>query len=102
MSDADINGFRLRHAYLKLNWKKAELLVGQFWHPMFISDSYPEVVSFNTGAFLSHFHEHRKSVLPGSQSRPLSFSLTALSQRDFASTGPAGVSTSYFRQACLS
>jgi len=65
MSDADINGFRLRHAYLKLNWDKTEVLVGQFWHPMFISESYPEVVSFNTGAPLSHFPGLLKSVLPG-------------------------------------
>jgi len=26
-SDPDINGFRLRHAYLKLNWKKASFLL---------------------------------------------------------------------------
>jgi hypothetical protein len=25
----DNNGFRLRHAYLKFNWKKSELLIGQ-------------------------------------------------------------------------
>jgi hypothetical protein len=28
-SNADINGFRLRHAYVKLNWPSTELLVGQ-------------------------------------------------------------------------
>lgn len=98
MSDADINGFRLRHAYLKLNWDKTEVLVGQFWHPMFISESYPEVVSFNTGAPFEPFSrapQIRFTWMPGD----LSFSLTALAQRDFASTGPAGVSTSYFRNA---
>ncbi len=98
MSDTDINGFRLRHAYLKLNWDKTEVLVGQFWHPMFISESYPEVVSFNTGAPFEPFSrapQIRFTWLPGD----LSFSLTALAQRDFASTGPAGVSTSYFRNA---
>lgn len=26
---------RLRQAYIKLNWEKSELLVGQTWHPMF-------------------------------------------------------------------
>ena len=98
MSDTDINGFRLRHAYLKLNWDKTEVLVGQFWHPMFISESYPEVVSFNTGAPFEPFSrapQIRFTWMPGD----LSFSLTALAQRDFASTGPAGVSTSYFRNA---
>ena len=99
MSEADINGFRLRHAYLKLNWKKAELLVGQFWHPMFISDSYPEVVSFNTGAPFEPFSRAPQICFTWKPEPALSFSLTALSQRDFASTGPAGVSTSYFRNA---
>ena len=28
-TDPDINGFRLRHAYAKLNWTNTELLVGQ-------------------------------------------------------------------------
>ena len=49
-ADGDTNGFRLRHAYVKLNWKTTELMIGQFWHAMFITECYPEVVSFNTGA----------------------------------------------------
>ncbi len=40
-SDADLNGFRLRHGYLKLSWPRSELMVGQFWHPMFVTESYP-------------------------------------------------------------
>lgn len=28
-SDGDINGFRLRHAFVKLNWTNTQLLVGQ-------------------------------------------------------------------------
>ena len=55
-SDADVNGFRLRHAYVKLNWTTTELLIGQFWHPMFITESFPEVVSFNTGAPFQPFN----------------------------------------------
>ncbi|MCD4696911.1 MAG: hypothetical protein K8S16_11805, partial [Bacteroidales bacterium] len=45
----DINGFRLRHAFVKLSWEKTELLVGQFWHPMFVTSCFPGTVSFNTG-----------------------------------------------------
>ncbi|MBE3111850.1 MAG: hypothetical protein IMZ46_15320 [Acidobacteria bacterium] len=55
-SDADVNGFRLRHGYLKLNWAKSELMVGQFWHPMFITESFPDVVSFDTGAPFQPFN----------------------------------------------
>ena len=28
---------RIRQAYMKLNWEKTELLVGQTWHPMFVN-----------------------------------------------------------------
>ena len=49
-SNPDVNGFRLRHAYGKLNWENTELLFGQTWHPMFIAGCFPGVVSFNTGA----------------------------------------------------
>ena len=47
---SDINGFRLRHAFVKLTWPKSELLVGQFWHPMFVTSCFPGTVSLNTGA----------------------------------------------------
>jgi len=99
-SDPDINGFRLRHAYLKLNWAKSELLVGQFWHPMFITESFPEVVSFNTGAPFEPFSRAPQIRFTWTEGK-LSLSAAALSQRDFASTGPDGVSTVYFRNAAF-
>ncbi|MGQ9800200.1 MAG: hypothetical protein ACUVRL_00825 [Candidatus Saccharicenans sp.] len=99
-SDPDINGFRLRHAYLKLNWEKTELLIGQFWHPMFITESFPEVVSFNTGAPFEPFSRAPQLRFTWTEKK-LSLSVTALAQRDFASTGPDGVSTVYFRNAAF-
>jgi len=48
-SDADVNGFRLRHAFLKLAWENSSLLVGQYWHPMFVTEVFPGTISFNTG-----------------------------------------------------
>jgi len=99
-SDPDINGFRLRHAYLRLNWAKSELLVGQFWHPMFITESFPEVVSFNTGAPFEPFSRAPQIRFTWTEGK-LSLSAAALSQRDFASTGPDGVSTVYFRNAAF-
>lgn len=97
-SDADLNGFRLRHAYLRLDWARSELLVGQFWHPMFVTESYPDVVSFNTGAPFQPFNRSPQvrftHTLGG-----LSLSATALAQRDFVSTGPDGPSTIYLRNA---
>jgi len=49
-SNGDLNGFRMRHAFAKMNWENTELIVGQYWHPMFITSCFPGTLSFNTGA----------------------------------------------------
>ena len=99
-SDADLNGFRLRHAYLRLNWKRSGLLIGQFWHPMFIPESYPDVVSFNTGAPFQPFSRAPQVRFVRTFGRT-SVIATALAQRDFASNGPQGPSSVYLRNAVL-
>jgi hypothetical protein len=99
-SEADLNGFRLRHAYLTLKWKRSELLIGQFWHPMFITDCYPDVVSFNTGAPFEPFNRSPQVRFTRMFGR-LSVVATALSQRDFVSNGPQGASSVYLRNAAL-
>ncbi|NTV85038.1 MAG: hypothetical protein HGA23_12200, partial [Bacteroidales bacterium] len=100
MADGDINGFRLRHAYVKLNWKTTELMVGQFWHPMFITSSFPEVVSFNTGAPFLVFSRNPQIRLTKDFSNFRVFA-TALSQIDFKSPGPDGPSTKYIRNSAI-
>ena len=99
-SDADINGFRLRHAFVKMNWAKTELLVGQFWHPMFVTESFPEVVSFNTGAPFQPFNRSPQVRLTRAFGR-WSLAASAIAQRDFASSGPDGVSTAYARNSMV-
>lgn len=42
--------FRLRHAAVILDWEKSQLLVGQYWHPTFITECFPGNVSFGAGA----------------------------------------------------
>jgi hypothetical protein len=100
MADGDINGFRLRHAYVKLNWKTTELLVGQFWHPMFITSSYPEVVSFNTGAPFLVFSRNPQIRFTKDFSN-FRIIATALSQVDFKSNGPDGPSSKYIRNSSI-
>ncbi|MDP3353918.1 MAG: hypothetical protein Q8S44_09270 [Flavobacteriaceae bacterium] len=85
-SDGDINGFRLRHAITKLNWKKTELLFGQTWHPMFITECFPEVISFNTGVPFTVFSRNPQVKLTHKEGN-FSVSGALLSQRDFASFG---------------
>lgn len=102
-SEGDINGFRLRHAFVKLDWEKSSLLLGQFWHPMFITEVFPAVISFNTGA----------PFLPFSRNPQIRFvhrlsdfhiTLTAASQRDFSNIGPLDAKTgssSYLRNSAI-
>ncbi|RKX23129.1 MAG: hypothetical protein DRP35_00100, partial [Candidatus Zixiibacteriota bacterium] len=48
-TEGDINGFRLRHAFLKMQWEKSSLLIGQYWHPMFVTEVHPATLSSNAG-----------------------------------------------------
>ncbi len=99
-SDIDVNGFRLRHAFAKLNWTNTELLVGQFWHAMFITECFPGTVSFNTGAPFQPFSRNPQIRLT-QKVDDFNFILTAMTQRDFASTGPDGGSSKYIRNSVI-
>ena len=59
ISNQDINGFRLRHAFVQLDWEKSSLLLGQYWHPMFITECFPGVVNFNTGVPFQPFSRNQ-------------------------------------------
>jgi hypothetical protein len=95
-SEADLNGFRLRHAYVKLDWKSTSVLSGQFWHPMFPAESFPGTLSFNTGAPFTPFSRNPQ-VRITQKLGPASLTLAAYSQRDFTSPGPDGNSNKYLR-----
>jgi hypothetical protein len=99
-SDADINGFRLRHAFVKLDWEKTSLLVGQTWHPMFIVEMFPGVVSFNTGAPFQPFSRNPQIRFTHSMDK-IKFIAAVASQRDFASNGPEGFSSVYLRNSVV-
>jgi len=99
-SNSDINGFRLRHAIVKLAWENDELIVGQYWHPMFIEEVFPGVVSFNTGVPFMPFSRNPQ-VKYSHKFGDVKFSLTAASQRDFPSTGPNGGTSEYLRNSAL-
>ncbi|MFW5805755.1 MAG: hypothetical protein ACOCVX_04420 [Bacteroidales bacterium] len=86
-SDPDINGFRLRHAFVKLDWGKTQLLTGQYWHMMFVTDCFPGTISFNTGVPFQYFSRNPQIRLSQQLTDNVKFSLAAAMQRDFASPG---------------
>lgn len=97
---SNINTFRLRHAFGKLDWGSTVLLVGQYWHPMFRAECFPGVVNFNTGVPFQPFSRNPQIRLQ-QYFGDLQLELTAASQRDFASTGPNGTSSIYLRNAVI-
>lgn len=99
-SDPDINGFRLRHAFVKLDWEKTSMLVGQTWHPMFIIEMFPGVVSFNTGAPFQPFSRNPQIRFTYSIDK-IKLMAVAASQRDFASNGPNGFTSTYLRNSVV-
>lgn len=97
---SDVNGFRLRHAFVRLNWEKTELMIGQFWHPMFVTDCFPGVISFNTGAPFQPFSRNPQIKLTR-KAGMLKLIMAVQSQRDFANrlAGSATQTSSYLRNA---
>lgn len=88
----NINLFRLRHAFVKLTWTHMELLAGQFWNPLFVTDCFPGTVSFNTGTPLQSFSRNPQ-IRVSFNTGGLKLTAAALSQRDYSSVGPLGTSS---------
>ena len=99
-SNNDINGFRLRHAFVKFEWENSELLFGQFWNPLFVTSSFPDVVSFNTGCPFQPFSRNPQIRLTQTMGN-IKIIAAALSQRDFANIGPDGASSLYLRNSVM-
>ncbi|RXQ92170.1 hypothetical protein EO244_11510 [Ancylomarina salipaludis] len=100
-SNDKVGLFRLRHAFVKLNWEKDELLVGKYWHPMFVTSCYPNVLHwggglpFNVLGRAPQFRYTRKLSKKGYAM------LAVLSEMDFKSTGPEGANVKYAQQASI-
>lgn len=99
-TEGDINGFRLRHAFVKLDWTNVSLVVGQTWHPMFIAEMFPGVVSFNSGVPFQPFSRNPQIRLTYS-SNNIKLIAGAMTQRDFQSNGPSGFSSTYLRNTVV-
>lgn len=99
-SEADLNGFRLRHAYTRLDWANTSLLIGQTWHPIFPAECFPGTISFNTGAPFTPFARNPQIKVTQKLGSG-SIILTTYSERDFTGTGLDGSSNKYFKNSGL-
>lgn len=80
--------FRIRQAWAKLNWDKAEVLVGQTWHPL-SGDIMPEVLGMAAGAPF-RCHSRTPQVRFIYTNGNLGFTVAALSQLQYMNNGPSG------------
>lgn len=82
------NVFRLRHAYAKLDWPTTQLAFGQYWNPLFVTDCFPAVISFNTGMPFQPFARNPQIRLTQKLGKDFNLILAALSQTEaFVSPG---------------
>lgn len=92
---------RIRQAYTKLAWEKADFLVGQAWHPM-SGDLMPEVFSLATGAPFNPFNRSPQVRYNYAPLKGLSFTAAALYQYQYGSVGLDGkTSNTYQRNAMV-
>ena len=96
----NINLFRLRHAFVKLNWKHTEVMAGQYWNPLFVTSCFPGTVSFNTGTPLQSFARNPQ-VRVTYKTNGFSLLAAALGQRDYSSVGPLGAGSHYLRNSAV-
>lgn len=99
-SNDNINLFRLRHAYIKMNWEKTELLMGQYWIPSFTTECFPGTVSFNTGTPFNPFGRNPQIKITHTLDK-IKLVAVANTQRDYASRGIDGTSGKYLSNSLL-
>jgi len=89
---------RIRQAYVKLNWDKTELLLGQTWHPLF-GNVAPSTPSANGGAPFQSFNRSPQLRVKQTLTNTLSVTAAALYEMQYASQGPLGTSSCYIKNA---
>ena len=95
-SNADNNGLRLREAWLQLSWKHFVLMVGQYWHPLYVPEVRPKTIGLNLGAPFHPFARHNQ-IRFTYKTGIFNIIAVAASQRDYSNTGPIGRTPRYLR-----
>jgi len=99
-SNTDNNGLRLREAWVQLDWQRFTLMIGQYWHPMYVPEVRPKTIGLNLGAPFHPFARHNQLRFTF-KLKDFRIIAVAASQRDYASSGPEGRSPKYLRNAVL-
>ena len=108
--EADFAGFggqygnssilRIRLAYMKIQWEKSALLIGQNWHPFF-GPVIPGQISLSTGAPFNAFNRSPQLRYDYNINDKLSLTGAAIYQFQYTSAGPEGRSAIYQKSALV-
>lgn len=82
-TEGGINEFRLRHAYVMLDWKKTQLGFGQYWHPFVVTEALPNMVNYGTGAPVYGLNRNPQVRLTHQFTNTFKVIAAVHSQRDF-------------------
>ena len=90
---------RIRHLYFSLDWGKMDVLVGQFWHPLW-GEVFPQVMNLGTGA---PFQSLSRAPMLRYRYKTGGWALTAAAiwQSQFSSVGPEGRSQTYLKNSMV-
>ncbi len=99
-SEKDVNGLRVRHAFVNLSWGKNSLLIGQTWSPMFTVEVLPGQVGTNSGLPFKPFARNPQ-IRFTHQTSHWKLLAALMTQRDYVSKGTQGASNQYLRNATL-
>ncbi len=102
VSDTTIATARLRHAYATLyRDNDYDILLGQTWHPLFITDCAPRTLGFDYGS-PAEFQARAPQIRVAKHHNNTTYMFSLLSQQDpFTSDGPDGFETKYIRNAMM-
>ena len=100
-TNAYIGLVRMRHAMVQLDYSKTSILFGQYWHPMFVTGCFPAISSWGASAPISVLARNPQIRISHQLSDKFRASVAAVSQFDFKSSGPDGVSNVYLRQSSM-
>lgn len=82
-------GPRIRHMMMSLKWEKANLIMGQHWHPIFATECFPSVLSMGAALPFNPLNRAPQIKLVYNLTDALVVEGAALSHLDMASKGPA-------------
>ncbi len=98
---SNTNSIRLRHANIKLDWERATFLMGRYWHPLFITSSFPTVMALNTGAPFNFFNRSPQIRFEYAISERWKATTAVVYQSDRKSAGPEGDKATYIRNSSV-